>query len=517
MGRFRYVKFFLALVVLLLTALSLFLILHLSDTALSVWEKLSQGSPWLLYGYFAGVGVVALAGLVIIWRILRPKHADVSHVRCAESAEPVPLPDQKQVETRIERNSSAGADVAVAKAELAELTRRKVAGEVHLALFGEVNAGKSTLMKALLPEAHAHTSPVAGATQTIEHLIWQTPAGDQLIISDLPGVNEVRMEQGNADALARSAREEAIRAHIVLYLCDGDLTRDQLDELKSLLHLEKPMVIGLNKIDRYHADEQHAILGRIHQHIQQLTPKRTPPVVALSAGGVRDIFRLGANGEEIREQRPIPANLEALITALQSELNQDATLLNSLRDGAVFAMAARKLDESLSKHRYQRSSELAGAYSRKAVVGALAAVTPGMDLVVQGVLGVAMVRELCALYDVPLTKLEAEKLLKSLDSRISRTVPLLMTVIGNVLKAFPGVGTVAGGLLHAVAYGILFDSLTRALSRTLESRGTLDIEPAARLFQEQIAMDLEDRTKGLIKIGLEYLISRKGSERGEKS
>ena len=38
--------------------------------------------------------------------------------------------------------------------------------------------------------------------------------------------------------------------------------------------------------------------------------------------------------------------------------------------------------------------------------------------------------------------------------RAGKALPLSLAVAGNGLKAFPGVGTVAGGIAHAVAYGL---------------------------------------------------------------
>ena len=45
-------------------------------------------------------------------------------------------------------------------------------------------------------------------------------------------------------------------------------------------------------------------------------------------------------------------------------------------------------------------------YSRKAVFGALAAVSPGTDILIQGYLGLNLVKELCALYEVPAREMD---------------------------------------------------------------------------------------------------------------
>jgi len=73
-------------------------------------------------------------------------------------------------------------------------------------------------------------------------------------------------------------------------------------------------------------------------------------------------------------------------------------------------------------------------------------------------------------------------------------------VAGNALKAFPGVGTLTGGLVHAVAYGLLFDSLGRAVTETLAARGALPEQVALRTFEEKLSEDVETRARRLAKL-----------------
>ena len=130
-------------------------------------------------------------------------------------------------------------------------------------------------------------------------------------------------------------------------------------------------------------------------------------------------------------------------------------------------------------------------YSKRAVIGALAAVAPGSDLVIQGVLATRLVQELCQLYDVSVKDVEVESFIKLAGGRLRNLSALTMAIAGNALKAFPGLGTISGGLLHAVAYGLIFDSLGRAAAQTLASRGELRPYPAARVFEDLLRENLE--------------------------
>ena len=62
------------------------------------------------------------------------------------------------------------------------------------------------------------------------------------MIADLPGFNL----DGNPQIL-----EEARRAHLVVFLCDSDITRSQMEQLQGLLSIQKPLIVALNKMDRF--------------------------------------------------------------------------------------------------------------------------------------------------------------------------------------------------------------------------------------------------------------------------
>ena len=113
-----------------------------------------------------------------------------------------------------------------------------------------------------------------------------------------------------------------------------------------------------------------------------------------------------------------------------------------------------------------------------------------------------MLRGLADIYEVPLSKVDVERFLLNASGRVNKTVPVLLAVAGNALKAFPGVGTLTGGLVHAVAYGLLFDSLGRAVADTLASRGTLPEQVALKTFEERLSEDVEGRARRLAKLAL---------------
>jgi hypothetical protein len=214
------------------------------------------------------------------------------------------------------------------------------------------------------------------------------------------------------------------------------------------------------------------------------------------------ILRTSPGGHEETLERPRLPDVELLRCALQRRIDEDSHTIEHLRDAAVFVLVQHKLDDAAATHRRQRATDIVREYTHKAIVGALAAVSPGTDLLVQGYLGANMVKELCALYDTPARSIEIERLLEQVQGHTGRTLPLVLALVGNTLKAFPGIGTVAGGLVHAVAYGLIFDAMGRAIVTTLASRGELHATPAAILFKETMSEGLESRARRLVEVAL---------------
>ncbi|RMD70142.1 MAG: GTP-binding protein [Gammaproteobacteria bacterium] len=463
--------------------LFLFLLLLVTDIALSVWERLQALPPWVTWAYLALLATLGGLGGLIVWRLLVPR----------TSPKPPPLPDEQEVRAQMERAEAQGIPVHDVRRELETLAQRRAAGTFFVALFGEISSGKSSLIKALLPEAEVAIDPRGGTTRTIAHYTWTSPAGDRLVLTDLPGLNEA---QGELDTLAK---EEALRAHLVIYVCEGDLTRDEYHVLQGLLELEKPLIVAFNKTDRYSEAEIEAILGRIRGYLGE----RKVDVVPVASGGMEEIIRVHPDGREERVTRARPPKVDALRELIQRHIDENPEALERLRDASVFVLAAQKLEAKVAAHRHAKAEELTRQYAGRAVFGAMAAVAPGMDVLIQGYLGMQLVRSLCDLYEVNVKEISIRHFLEHASSRVGKTLPLMMAVAGNAFKAFPGMGTLAGGMLHAVAYGLIFDSLGRAVVRTLESRGRFAEAPALRFLEDELHEGLEARAQSLAKIALE--------------
>ncbi|WP_299875322.1 GTPase [uncultured Cocleimonas sp.] len=483
-------KRLLAVAVVLVTLLLLLFLFSATRSALDVWERL-QGLPEpLFYTYVALIAAVILFSLWLIYKLLKPSQQSPDY-KIEEVTE-------ENILKELDHADTVGMETAEMRREIEQLQARKETGRIYVALFGDVSTGKSSIVKALLPEATSASLNIdinvrGGSTQDIKQYTWKSTSGDKLVLTDLPGRNEA---SGELDA---AVRDEAIRAQIVVYVTDSDLSRSQFDDIQQLKSFGKPMIVALNKSDRFTDEEKQLISERFNTNLNAGTEASIQHVFVQS-GGEEEVVKIYPDGREEKVVRERKADVSALAQALQDEIDKQSGALETLRDASVFVLVKQKLDVAKDDFRQKKAEEIIKSSTRKAVLGALASVSPGSDLVIQGVLGTQLVKGLCALYDVPVKQLDIDNLLDFSTGQMKKSVPLILAVAGNGMKAFPGIGTVTGGLTHAVAYGLIFDALGRAVNKTLQQRGQLKPAPAAITFKEMLSEDLESRAKLFAKL-----------------
>jgi len=488
----RIIRVSIALVILLAFIIAIAALLFVTESALNVWDRLVAGPRILRYGYVGVLAMLVIAALWLIWRlVIRRK------ITPLERAAPTQL-TRGDIELRLREAEASGIDVSAAQAELAELAARQASGAIHLCFFGEISTGKSSLIKALVPEADVRIGVVGGSTSDIRHYRWRNDAGIEILLTDVPGIG------GTDDGFDELALQEARRAHVVLFVCEGDLTRAESQSVEYLLALDKPLVLVMNKADRFDLEEQAILMHRLLERLENLGGELTRDrVVAVSAGGEIDAIERSSEGAETTVRRRRAADIGVLVVAINRLLDSGPTTIDQKRDRAVFRLTADKLKAAEAEYRSQRAEQIIRNATRKAVIGSLAAVSPGTDILIQGYVGTTMTQALCKLYGAAPRDLDIEEFLSLSQSRVGRALPLTLAVAGNGLKAFPGIGTVAGGLVHAVAYGLIFDALGRSLVLTLKQHGELIPETAAKKFEEGISGHIEAGVRRVARMALE--------------
>lgn len=114
-------------------------------------------------------------------------------------------------------------------------------------IFGKPNAGKSTLLNALIGEKLAIVSP---KVQTTRHRIKGILNGKdyQIIFSDTPGIIEPKYKLH--EKMMQAVKSSLEDADVALFIVDVKDDLSEVDEIFSSLSLKVPSVLVLNKIDK---------------------------------------------------------------------------------------------------------------------------------------------------------------------------------------------------------------------------------------------------------------------------
>ncbi|MGJ7030142.1 GTPase Era [Niabella hirudinis] len=124
-------------------------------------------------------------------------------------------------------------------------------------IFGKPNAGKSTLLNALMGEKLAI---VSSKVQTTRHRIKAilTEPEYQIIFSDTPGIIEPRYKLH--EKMMQSVKSALEDADVALLMVDVNDNWEESDQIFSGLRLRVPCVLVINKIDRAPAEKVTACI-----------------------------------------------------------------------------------------------------------------------------------------------------------------------------------------------------------------------------------------------------------------
>ena len=120
-------------------------------------------------------------------------------------------------------------------------------------IFGKPNAGKSTLLNALVGEKMAI---VSSKVQTTRHRIkaFLTKPGEyQAIFSDTPGIIEPKYKLH--ERMMQNVKSALEDADVALLLADATKDVNETNEVFQNLRLKIPSILVLNKIDKLKADK----------------------------------------------------------------------------------------------------------------------------------------------------------------------------------------------------------------------------------------------------------------------
>lgn len=333
--------------------------------------------------------------------------------------------------------------------------------ELHVAVFGRVSAGKSALGNALLGRDAFTVGVLHGTTTEADAARLDEASNAGLVLIDTPGINEL-----GGEARERLAFEVAEVSDLIVFVADGDLTREERDALRTLASTRRPLLLVLNKADRYSDEEREGLLDRLREHSVGLV--RREDVIAVAARpNARDVVEVDAQGHERRTSTPLPADVATLKSRLLAIAEREGKTLSAINAGLFAGRLTDQVTERVAATRRDVASGVIRQYCiAKSVAVALNPI-PVADLLLAGGLDAAMVVQLGRVYGLPLTRSESGRLVAVITTQLAA----LMGAVWGVQLVASALKGLSGGLsvvVTAAAQGTLGWYATVLIGRAAE-------------------------------------------------
>ncbi|EOR95375.1 MULTISPECIES: GTPase Era [Arcticibacter] len=144
-----------------------------------------------------------------------------------------------------------------------------------VSIIGKPNAGKSTLMNALVGEKMSIITPKA---QTTRHRILGIVNEEayQIVFSDTPGV--IKPVYGLQESMMGAVNDSLVDADIILFVTDINERYDESDVIEKLKKTNSPVVVIINKMDK---STQEFVTAKIEHWKTELNPNAIFAISAL--------------------------------------------------------------------------------------------------------------------------------------------------------------------------------------------------------------------------------------------
>ncbi|WP_165249623.1 GTP-binding protein [Paludisphaera soli] len=352
-------------------------------------------------------------------------------------------------------------------ARLRELARKLDETTVEIVAFGMVSRGKSSVLNALLGRELFEVGATHGTTVRRSSQEWADEggragfAGARLILVDTPGIDEVGGEVREAQA-----REAARRADLILFVVSGDMQRIETEALAELRRHRKPMILVFNQVDRYPEADRDAIHAMIEdERVKGFVRPEDVVLCAARPDPVAVKVRDPDGTTRIEWERPAPV-IEPLTVRILDVLEREGKALVALNA----LLSAGDVHAEILDRKVRIREEAAGRliWNYSLAKGAAVALNPipVADLAGGLAVDVAMILALSKVYDIPLTRPAAVRLVRDMTLALGATglVQVATRLIGSGVKAsMAGLTVMSGGLaapLTALGYGAI--GLTQA-------------------------------------------------------
>ena len=341
------------------------------------------------------------------------------------------------------------------------LLDKLAAGELHIAVFGRVSVGKSALGNALLGREAFATGVLHGTTRARNAERWHEVAGQGLHLIDTPGINELSGEERE-----RLAFDVAAISDLVIFVVDGDMTQSELDALRTLGRTQRPLLLALNKADRYTVDELARLLARLREHSAGLV--RAEDVIACSAlPAERVVVQVAADGSESETRTAQASDVAELDARVRAIAEREGKTLAALNAGLFAGDLSDRVAQRVALARKDLAQHVIRNYCLAKGIAVALNPVPVADLLAAASLDVALVLHLGKVYGMPLTRSEAGTLIATICAQLAALMGAIWGV-HLVSSALKGVSAGLTTLVTAGAQGALAWYATELVGRAAE-------------------------------------------------
>lgn len=321
-----------------------------------------------------------------------------------------------------EIRESLAADYAEVEAQLGKIET----GRIDLAVFGRVSVGKSALLNALLGREAFSVGVLHGTTTARSMQPWSEVSDGSVHLVDTPGIEELDGEQRE-----RLAHDIAGRCDLLLFVVDGDMTASETEAMRRIAATRRPLLLVLNKADRYTDAQRSELLARLCQHSAGIVQPEN--VLAASARPApQTVLRVGADGGETEVERQREIDIEALRARLLAVLEAEGKTLAALNAALFAGQLSDAVGERIAALRRDLAARVTRSYCLAKGVAVGLNPIPVADLLAAAGIDVALVMHLSRIYNLPLTRSEAGQLLATITAQL---VALMGAIWGAHLVA----------------------------------------------------------------------------------
>lgn len=296
--------------------------------------------------------------------------------------------------------------------QLSKMLEKLEQGHLHIAVFGRVSVGKSSVLNALLGRDAFSVSVLHGETKTEDIKEWKEVDAGGIYLIDTPGINEI-----DGEAREQLAHDVANRSDLLLFVVDSDLTEIELTALRTVANTNRPIILVVNKSDQYSEDEVLELRAIIRQRVKGII---APANIVFSAASPskQTVIYVDEEGNEKETVRQRPVDILNLKSRLWEIIDAEGKTLSALNASLFAGNLSEQLGERILATRKELGEETIRMYCvGKGVAVALNPI-PVADLLAAAAIDVSMVIHLSKIYGLPMSKSEAGELIKTIATQM---------------------------------------------------------------------------------------------------